>query len=99
MRGLFHLGIGTIHAIVVEAHEVLCTMCLTMLPMQGAEAPRVDIAEAQPLENYPRAVQEHICEHWSSTCLVAHLSKALCTPQDIVPGPAICLHWPKSDGL
>ncbi len=30
--------------------------------MQSAEAPRVDVAEAQPLENFPRTVQEHICE-------------------------------------
>ena len=37
-------------------------MWCTLL-VQGAEAPRVDIAEAQPLESFPRAVQEHICEH------------------------------------
>ena len=30
--------------------------------MQGAEAPQVDIAEAQPLDSFPRAVQEHIRE-------------------------------------
>ena len=37
-------------------------MCLSAFHcLQAAEAPRVDIAEAQPLENYPRAVQEHIC--------------------------------------
>lgn len=35
-------------------------MCVSV---QGAEAPRVDIAEAQPLDSFPRAVQEHICEH------------------------------------
>ena len=40
--------------------------------MQSAESPRVDIAEAQPLENYPHTVQEHICESFQ----VPHASRA-----------------------
>ena len=49
--------------------------------MQAAEAPRVDVAEAQPLENYPRAVQEHICASLrllSQQCLAIGLSIPSC---------------------
>jgi hypothetical protein len=46
----------------LNSETAVVGVCERVINLQSAEAPRVDVEDAQPLNTYPRAVQEHIRE-------------------------------------